>query len=466
VAKRRLPFAFAALVVGAALAVAGCTIASSADPQVPDSREESAPVAFVNVTVVPLGRDETLPGQTVVVRDGRIAALGPASDVEVPAGARRIPGDGKFLMPGLVDAHFHLQSSDAEDRRLLRILVANGVTSILNLYGTPPILELRRRVADGALVGPTIYTSGPYISDAPNWQPEADEVERLVVEQKRAGYDLIKTHGDFSREAFHRLCAVAHRERMKVIGHAPRNLGVEPMFDEHMDAVAHGEEFIYGYFFFAAPDLSQADPEIRRRFLAQAETRIPALAAATAKAGTWVVPNLVAYTMIVEQGKDLASVLARPETKYLPPRLAAEWQPGKNRYDRKYTPEMAEHMMWRVRLLSTLTGAFHKAGVPMMAGTDAPIPGVLPGFSLHDELKLLVAAGLTPYEALRTATANAAEFLGRSGEFGTVATGMRADLLLLDASPMNDVANVARPAGVMVRGRWLSNDQLGVIVAE
>ncbi len=423
-------------------------------------------MAFVNVTVVPMGRDEALSAQTVVIRNGRIAEIGPADRVEIPGDVRRIDGAGKFLMPGLIDSHFHLQSRDVDDRQLLQILVANGVTSILNLYGTSSILDLRRRLASGQVLGPTIYTSGPYISDAPTWQPEADEVERLVVEQKRAGYDLIKTHGDFSREAFHRLFVVARREGMKVIGHAPRNLGVEAMFDEHMDAVAHSEEFLYAYFFFGVPDLSQADPATRRQFTETAETRIPALATATAKAGTWVIPNLVAYKMIVEQGKDLSAVLARPETKYVPPGVLPEWQPGRNRYDRKYSPEMAEHMTWRLGMLSKLTGAFRHAGVRMMAGTDAPIPGVLPGFSVHDELKLLVAAGLTPYEALRAATANPADFLGRSGEFGTIAAGARADLLLLNADPLRDVANAAQRAGVMVRGRWFTGDALRNLVTD
>jgi hypothetical protein len=349
---------------------------------------------------------------------------------------------------------------------LLQLLVANGVTSILNLHGTPSTLDLRRRVHRGEVLGPTIYTSGPYISDAPQHQPEADEVERLVLQQKRAGYDLIKTHGDFSRDAFHRLFVVARREHMKVIGHAPRNLGVEPMFAERMDAVAHSEEFLYAYFFFGVPDLSRADPDERRRFVESAEGRISTLAVATAKAGTWVVPNLVAYGMIVEQGKDLASVLARPETKYLPPRVAAEWKPGHNRYDRKYSPDMAEHMTWRLGMLAKLTAAFHQAGVRMMAGTDAPIPGVLPGFSLHDELTLLVSAGLSPYQALRTATANPAEFLNRSREFGTVTVGARADLLLLDNNPLLDVANATRRIGVMVRGRWLTESQLRAMLAE
>ena len=422
--------------------------------------ETPALVAFVNVTVVPMDRERLLQQQTVVIRGGRIAEIGPQASVTVPEGARRIDGAGRYLMPGFVDAHFHLQGNDADDRRLLQVLLANGVTSVLNLHGTSAILELRERVARGDVLGPTIYTSGPYVSDAPSFQPEPDEAERMVVEQKRAGYDLIKTHGDFSREALRRLCAAARRENIKVIGHAPRNLGVEPMFAARMDAVAHAEEFIYAFFFFdAPPGIAEADPETRRRFLKSQEERIPELAAATAKAGTWVVPNLVAYKMIVEQGKDLASVLARPETRFVPPGIAADWQPGSNRYDRKYTPEAAEHMSWRLELITKLTGALRKAGVRLMAGSDAPIPGVVPGFSLHDELKLLVAAGLTPYEALRTATANPSEFLGRDA-FGLVTVGARADLLLLDANPLADVANAARRTGVMVRGRWLAENEL------
>ena len=441
---------------------AACT-ASSQDVAVPNQAGQLVPAAFVNVTVVPMAREGAMSGQTVVIRDGRIAQIGPVDRIEVPPDARRIAGAGKYLMPGLVDAHFHLQNNQ-DDRRLLQLLVANGVTSILNLYGTPATLDLARRVARREVPGPAIYTSGPYISDAPSWQPEADEVERLVVEQKRAGYDLVKTHGDFSREAFRRLFAVARREGLKVIGHAPRNLGVEPMFEEHMDAVAHGEEFIYAYFFFGAPDLSRADPEMRRQFLARAEERIPELAAATAKAGTWVVPNLVAYKMIVEQGKDLAAVLRRPETKYLPPGLAAEWQPGRNRYDRKVLPgDRRAHDLAAGPALQA-----HRRISPGRGSDD----GRHRRADSRRPARLLIARRVDaagrrradPYQALRTATADPAEFLGRSGEFGTVAVGQRADLLLLDADPLRDVANVARRAGVMVGGRWLTEDELTVIL--
>lgn len=248
--------------------------------------DKPAPVAFVNVTVVPMDREQLLQGQTVVIRDGRVAGIGPASGVKVPGDARQVDGSARYWMPGLTDAHFHLEGNDTDDRQLLEILAANGVTSVLNLHGTPSMLDLRERVIRGEVLGPTIYTSGPYVSDAPRSQPDADEVERMVVEQKRAGYDLVKTHGDFSREAFHRLFVVARREKIKVIGHAPRNLGVKPMFEERMDAVAHAEEFIYAYFFFDAPDLAEADPDTRRLFLENAEKRVPELAVSTARAGT------------------------------------------------------------------------------------------------------------------------------------------------------------------------------------
>ena len=195
-------------------------------------------------------------------------------------------------------------------------------------------------------------------------------MERLVVEQKGAGYDLIKTHGDFSREAFHRLFVVARREGMKVIGHAPRNLGVEAMFDEHMDAVAHSEEFLYAYFFFGVPDLSQADPATRRQFMETAQTRIPALAAATAKAGIWVIPNLVAYKMIVDQGKDLSAVLARPENEGRAAgrsgRMAAGTQPLRPQI---LTRDGRADDVAAGNAFET-TGAFRQAGVRMMAGTE------------------------------------------------------------------------------------------------
>lgn len=403
--------------------------------------------AFVNVNVVPMDRERIVRGQTVVVRGGKIVQIGPARKMKVPADAVRIDGRGKYLTPGLVDMHVHLRDyPDDEMSALLKLYVANGVTTVLNLSGTPRHLELRAKIAGGELFGPTIYTSGPFISRTTGSSPTPEEVERSVIEQKRAGYDILKIHGDFTREAYHRLFVIARREGMRVIGHAPRNLGVEAMIQERQDAVAHAEEYLY-------------DKNSNTRDVAEIEAQIPAIARATASVGTWLVPNLTAYKNIGLQVADINAVLNRPEMKYIPRRIAAGWGPATNPYMRFKGLSM-ERFWAQYGVLEKLTKAFRDAGVRLLAGTDAMNPSVVPGFSLHDELRDLVAAGLTPYEALRAATANAAEFLRAAKEFGTVAVGMRADLILVDGNPLNDVAATSRRIGVMIKGEWFPQSEL------
>ncbi|HET9533342.1 MAG TPA: amidohydrolase family protein, partial [Blastocatellia bacterium] len=367
------------------------------------------PVAFINVNLVPMDREAVIPGQTVVVKDGVIAEAGPADEVNIPSGALKMDGRGKYLMPGLADMHVHLRDrSELDNRRMLLLFVANGVTTVMNLHGTRDHLDLRSRVAKGELLGPAVFTSGPFISNAPYHMPDADEVERMVIDQKQAGYDIVKIHGDFSREAYRRLFEVTRREGMRVIGHAPRNLGIEVMLEERQEAVAHAEEYLYAYFFFKtnAPPRG-ADREARRRFLDEQALRIPVIAEATAKAGTWVVPNLTAYKGIGQQSKDVTPLLNRPEMKYVPPSISVNWQPENNSYVKRFRgEETAWAFQMQYKLLEKLVRGFRDAGVRMMTGTDTAIPSVIPGFSVHDELKDLVAAGLTPYEALRAATIN------------------------------------------------------------
>jgi len=419
-------------------------------------------VAFININVVPMDTERVLAGQTVIVKDGRIAEMGPAEQIKVPAGAVRVDGRGKYLLPGLADMHVHLDGSDEQTTAaMLQLFVANGVTTVLNLYGTPRHLELRELIARGSVLGPQIYTSGPFISNAPVHTPSPEEVESDVIEQKRAGYDIIKIHGDFSREAYHKVFEVAHRAGLKVVGHAPRNLGVEAMFEEKQDAVAHAEEYIYAYFFFKRdPKMANADQETRLRNITEQESRIPALAEATAKAGTWLIPTLTVYHGIGLQVDDIDPIMRRPEMRYLPPSLASRFAPENNTYLKRFKKDTAKIFLAQADLLSKLVKGMREAGVKMLAGTDTPVPSMVPGFSLHDELQELVAAGLTPYEALRTATANPAEFLG-SNEFGIVAIGKRADLILVDGDPLKSISHAARRTGVMVRGRWFTEKELG-----
>ena len=422
-------------------------------PDAPERSDKAGVLAFVNVNVVPMDGERVLGGQTVVVQDGRIAQLGPANKVKVPASAVRIDGRGKYLMPGLTDAHVHLRNYDEADMAaLLKLYVARGVTTVLNLSGTPRHLEMRARVARGELFGPTIYTSGPFISNATGTSPTPEEVERSVSEQKRAGYDVIKIHGDFTREAYARLFVAARREGIRVVGHAPRNLGPEVMSEERQDVVAHAEEYIY-------------DKNSNSGGFAEVEKRIPALAAATARAGTWLIPNLTAYKNIGQQASNLDGVLARPEMKLVPPGIAAGWGHATNPYYIRFRHLPIDTFWARYRVLEKLTKGFQDAGVKLLAGTDAMNPSVVPGFSLHDELRDLVAAGLTPYQALVTATANPGEFLAAK-DFGTVAVGKRADLILVEGDPLKDVNNAGRQAGVVLRGRWLPAAEVSAMLNE
>lgn len=422
-------------------------------------------VAFVDVNVVPMDSERVLEGQTVIVRDGRIAQIGPSGSVAVPREAMRVAGEGRYLLPGLADMHIHLRGPDVNEG-ILQLLIANGVTTVLNLYGRERDLALRDAIARRERPGPTLYTSGPFISDAPSPPPDPDEIERDVVAQKRAGYDIIKIHGEFTEEGFKRLFAVARREGIRVIGHAPRSLGAPAMIEERMDAVAHMEEYLYSYFQYG--ELRKRPPlaeEGRQKFLAERAALIPELAQKTAEAGTWVVANLTAYKTIGWQAADIHAVLARPEMRYVPPDIARNWQPDRNAYVRRFNKDAAPIFATQYLLLQKATAGMQAAGVRLLAGTDSPIPSMVPGFSLHDELVEMTASGLTPYQALRTATANPAEFLGEKERAGTVAVGKRADLLLVEGNPLEDIRRTTRISGVMVRGQWLSRADLDAMLA-
>jgi imidazolonepropionase-like amidohydrolase len=407
-------------------------------------------ILIENVNVLAMDSDQVLAEQAVVIEGGKITAVGSLAATTIPAGSFRIDGKGKYLIPGLVDVHVHLHANPPDEQRdLLELFVANGVTTIVNLRGTPQILALRSTIAQDSVLGPTLYTAGPYVNEPTVTMP--DEVERAVVEQKQAGYDFIKLHGNLSRDAYARLMAVARREGIRVVGHAPRNLGVEAMFEEGQYAVAHAEEFIY--------DRSNSSREV-----IDIEREIPQLARRMAERRIWLMPNLTAFHTIALMIRDLDAILARPEMRYLPRSVQQGWGPTTNPYTARFAKDRYPSIIGYHALLQRLTREFHQAGVRLLVGTDAMNTGVVPGSSAHDELEELVAAGLTPFEALRAATTNAAEFLTRDEQRGTIAPGQNADLVLLDANPMESIANTRRIDGVMLRGRWLSKNDIRVML--
>ncbi|HEX2187525.1 MAG TPA: amidohydrolase family protein [Longimicrobiaceae bacterium] len=387
--------------------------------------------AFVGVHVVDLAGDSIQPRRTVIVRDGRIAAVGPADSVVVPADAERIELRGAFLMPGLADLHSH-----AIDPSVLPLYLASGVTTVQLLNAGPEVLEWARAAEDGRLLGPRIAAcAGPVSGIA-----TAEAARAAVAERSALGFDCIKPYDGLSREAFAALVAEADRRRVRTVSHIPRKLGWQDMLEVAPGAVAHAEELLY------SPIESAAD--LDRIVREMAERRIG------------LVTTLVNYDYISRQPAQLDRLLERDELRLVPAVERRAWSPALNRYAKWFGAPDVPRLRRLLGFQRDLVRRLHAAGAPVLLGTDAGNTFVVPGVSVHEELRQLVAAGLTPAAALRAGTTEAARFLGVAGERGTVAVGMQADLVLVLGNPLADVASAELVAGTMTRGRWLPAERL------
>jgi imidazolonepropionase-like amidohydrolase len=427
---------------------------------VPAPTPVDADVAFTHVTVVPMTTPGELTDRTVLVKGDRIVAVGPSATTVPAARARVIDGTGRFLLPGLADMHAHLY-----DMPSLALLVANGVTTVRNMGGARQHLAWREAIARGQMLGPTIHTAGPIVDGVPPaWDgstavKDADEARRAVDAQHASGYEFVKVYARLSREAYDAIVAEAAREGMPVAGHVPYAVGLEHALDSHQKSIEH----LDGYVAASQRDDSPvkggaASSEARQRMLDYVDdAKLERLVARTREVGTWNCPTLVVAKAVASLD-DPKAMLARQELRFVSPQLRAMWDPTKWPYTKSMTPESYAAMRRANALRVALVKRLHAAGARLLLGTDFPNPFVVPGFSAHDELANLVDAGLTPYEALRAGTKDAAEYLG--DDFGEVAQGKRADLVLVDADPLLDVRNVTRRQGVMVRGAWHPESEL------
>lgn len=410
----------------------------------------SETTAFINVNVVPMAADVVNRQQTVVVRNGTIAAIGPVDEVPIPEDATVVDGTDRYLIPGLAEMHAHVPAADSPELdRYFSLYVANGVTTIRGMLGRPSHISLRSRLASGDVFGPRLVTSGPSINGRS--VEGAGEARQMVRDQKAAGYDFIKVHPGPTRDEFEAVAETANTLGMPFAGHVPVAVGVRRALDLDMATIDHLDGYFaamlppdspgeggYGGFFdvYLADDL---DAEL-----------IPELARATAAAGTWNVPTEVLVEQLVDE-TPIVELSNRPEMRYMPAEIVSNWVRAKEELlaDHDYDPAVAR---LAIELRRRLILELHRAGAGLLLGSDSPQIFNVPGYSLHRELDALVAAGLTPYEALRTGTVAVGEFLGSRG--GIVAVGRDADLVLLDANPLEDIGNSRRIHGVMLRGSW------------
>lgn len=445
------------------------------------SAQAQEPTAIVDVTVVPMDRPGVLERQTVIVAQGRIQRIAPVQSARIPPNAHWIDGRGKFLMPGLADMHVHFvrehlpelpaavanrslgapgipasasEDHERENRAYALMLLGNGVTTVRNMWGSPAIDAFAAEIRSGAVPGPFIYSTGP-ITDGnpPVWFSSrivetAAEADAAVAADKRDGYIAIKVYSSLSSQAYGAIVMAAKREGLPVVGHVPRSVGLEGAIAAGQDSIEHLDEFL--------PSLQPGGRPVQPKPFADAlrdmdPARLPALARDIAAQRIWVCPTIVATDL------PRTDPVWREEASFVPPSVF-------DRYARMY-PAIAAgtnpRSTPRARELNlSIVAALHNAGAQLLLGTDAPKPGVLPGYSLHDELVNFVSAGMSPYEALRAGTADSARFLSRSSDFGVVVEGRRADLLLLEANPLGDVRNTSKIEGVMIAGRWFTSDDL------
>ena len=419
-------------------------------------------VVFENVNVIPMDRERVLERQTVIVRDGRIAEMGPATRAKIPAGATRIDGTGKFLLPGLAEMHGHLTANylpDAAKADVLYLYLANGVTTVRAMLGSPEAIATRDAIAGGQLLGPKLYVAGPALNG--KVAPTPEDGARVVREQKQAGYDLVKILGGMTPSVYDSIMKTAHTLKIDVAGHVPGDVGVRGALAARQRSIDHLDQYI--------PAL-QLTPETTRE---EEDRRIADIAQRTAESGVWNVPTMYLWDLFhnAETGEALRARLT--ETRYLPKTMIDEWTKSKNGRLRppNDTPSgVGGFGLTGLRVMELrrkIFRALKAANAPIALGTDSPQMFSVPGFSTHRELELMVdEIGYTPYEALETGTLKVAQYFGTMNETGTVAEGKRADLILLNANPLMNIANTEQRAGVMVSGRWLPESEIQKRLAE
>jgi hypothetical protein len=428
-------------------------------PPIPDGISGSRPVAFVDVTVIPMTFNGVLEHQTVVTMHGQIHSIGAVDEVEMPDASVVIDGAGRFLMPGLADMHTHLDIELGDGANEAVLWLANGVTTIFNLGDqiTPlgeGLMGLRDSILRGRLPGPTIYTAsiayGPATgAHASHTFTTAQQGRDFVIASKAAGYDFMKVYTSTTAATFGGISQQAGIEGMPIIGHIPTEVGLNEALRGGMRMVTHLNEFW-----------------CRTFDCGMNSDRLDAAVNPLVRRGGWVATTLA----LNENLKDMycgdltafERFLDRPHMRFVNPEIIAWWR---NLVTGSWNPSGCHRDdiegPWDFTLW--YTKEFFDAGIPMVLGTDSPPVMGAPGWSLHEEMRIMKTL-LTEFEVLILATVNAGRFMEEnlSGveRFGTIEVGSRADLLLLEANPLDDITNAKRRVGVMARGRWYSERDL------
>jgi len=401
-------------------------------------------VAFQDVHVVPMDEERIIEHQTVIIEGDRIVSMGHASEIDIPDSAQIIDGEGKYLMPGLAEMHGHIPRPNQATREIENVLflyVANGITTVRGMLGHPGQLELRESAAGNERVSPTLYLAGPSFSGGSISSVE-QAIQRVKL-QKEEGWDLLKIHPGLTLDQYDAMANTANEVGITFGGHVPAAVGLDHALDMGQETFDHLDGYVEA--------LDGANGPVNMFELGQ-------VVAKTIEKGAWVVPTMALWETLYGAA-DLDELRSFEELKYTSPRIVTSWS---NMYRSRvngpgFDPFVSANVIdARMQIL----GALSDAGARMLMGTDAPQQFSIPGFSLRRELGVMRDAGMSPFEIIKSGTTNVGAYFEHQDTFGRVAEGHRADLILVNENPLEDVKHIADHSGVMTRGVWHSKDYI------
>jgi len=423
--------------------------------QLIDSRQRE--IIFTSVNVVPMDSEKILANTMVMVKDGKVTAIG--KKLKYDKNALVIDAKGKYLIPGLAEMHAHVPPNENTEshKEVLFLFAANGITTIRGMLGHPKHLELRSKINNGEVFGPRFYTTGPSFNGL-SVKTAARGVE-LVREQKLAGYDYLKLHPGLTKETFTAISTTAKEVGIPFAGHVSFGVGVWRAIDAGYSSIDHMDGFVEAMV-PGIESMVEQQTGLFGMFVAdQADVSvIPKMMKELKEKKIWVVPTQSLADRWFDARFTGDEFLKDPDSKYMDKKTVSQWIDSKTnlmanpQYDAKKIDDF-------IKLRRKLIYECQQNGVGLLLGCDAPQIFNVPGFSTHNELKYLVDAGLTPYQALRTGTVNVANYLNLT-DAGTIKPGAIADLVLINGNPLTDITNTKKVEGVMVRGKWLSKSEI------
>ncbi|RAW00298.1 amidohydrolase family protein [Pseudochryseolinea flava] len=420
-----------------------------------DSRKRE--IVITNVNVVPMDTEKIIENQMVIIKDGKVTAIGPK--LKYGKHALVINGKGKFLMPGLAELHAHVPPVDNIDpmKDVLFLFAANGITTIRGMLGHPRHLELRDKLQKGDIIGPRFFTTGPSFNGMSVTSPEAGA--EMVRKQKLAGYDFLKLHPGLTRDKFDAIASTAKQEKIPFVGHVSFGVGIWRAIDAQYSSIDHLDGFVEGLVPNIKDMVDQQTGSFGMYVGDQADsTQIPKLMNALREKNIWVVPTQSLAERWFSPTYEAESIRADPDSRYMSPEVINQWIESKKNIQSNPSYEAAKVYRW-VKLRRKLIRACVDYDVKLLLGSDAPQVFNVPGFSTHNELLYLTQAGLTPYQALKTGTINAGKYL-RLDKSGFIAPGTIADLILINGNPLTDISQTRNIAGVFLNGQWLSREYI------